>query len=459
MARNTPKSYNNLVIYEVYVRNHGPHGTFADVEADLERIRSMGVDVVWFMPIHPIGQLNKKGSLGCPYSISDYREVNPEYGTRADFARLIEKAHHLGMKVMIDVVYNHTAHDSILVKEHPEFFHQDENGNPITTVPDWSDVIDLKHPNRELADYLIETLKGWAFFGVDGFRCDVASLLPRKFWVRARREVAKVKKDVIWLAESVHAGFVEFRRAVNLHAISDSEVYAGFDLTYVYDIWPLFQAAVTGKLPPARYLEAVRFQNAIYPANFVKMRYVENHDNARILYMAPTREQALAWTAFEAFNRGAFLIYGGQESAATHTPSLFDIDKVQWGSYELQDFLTKLAKLKKDPAMQDGNFSILEAAPAVQAAWMNFKPNPEDSQMPVKVDGGLYGIFNVEHKSGSVATRLPDGTYADLLNGGTVEIKGGQAPLPASACILRFSGAIDPRPFFAELLDFGFREE
>ncbi|HZU86791.1 MAG TPA: alpha-amylase family glycosyl hydrolase [Anaerolineaceae bacterium] len=459
MAKDTPKRYNNLVIYEVYVRNHGPHGTFADVEADLERIQSMGTDVVWFMPIHPIGQLNKKGSLGCPYSISDYREVNPEYGTKADFARLIDKAHKLGMKVMIDVVYNHTAHDSVLVKEHPDFFHQDAHGNPITTVPDWSDVIDLKHTSQALSDYLIETLKGWAKFGVDGFRCDVASLLPGEFWVRAREEVAKVKPGVIWLAESVHASFVEFRRAVGLFAISDSEVYAGFDLTYAYDIWTIFQAAVTGKVPTSRYLEALRFQNAIYPANYVKMRCAENHDQLRIMDIAPSREQALAWTAFEAFNRGAFLIYGGQESAAKHTPSLFDIDKVIWGSYELQEFLTKLAKLKKDPALLDGEFVILEAAPAIQAAWMQLKPNPAAPRKPVTVEGGLYGIFNVERKSGTVETRLPDGTYTDLLNGGTVEVKHGKAALPATACILRFSGEIDPRPFYTELLDFFIKAE
>jgi hypothetical protein len=449
MAKDTPKSYNNLVIYEVYVRNHGPHGTFADVEADLERIHSMGVDIVWFMPIHPIGQLNKKGSLGCPYSISDYRGINPEYGTKADFARVIDKAHKLGMKVMIDVVYNHTAHDSVLVKEHPDFFHQDEHGHPVTTVPDWSDVIDLKHPNPALGDYLIDTLKGWARFGVDGFRCDVASLLPEEFWVLARAEVAKVKPGVIWLAESVHAAFVEFRRAVGLPTLSDSQVYSGFDLTYAYDIWTVFMASVTGKLPVSRYLEALRFQNAIYPGNFIKMRYVENHDQLRIMGIAPSREQALAWTAFEAFNRGPFLIYGGQESAAKHTPSLFDIDKVDWGSYELQAYLTKLAQLKKDPALQNGEFSILEADPAIQAAWMHFKPNPQ-----VKVEGGLYGIFNVNRKSGSAATRLPDGKYTDLLHGGTVEVKGGGVPLPEIACILRFSGAINPRPVFTELLDF-----
>ena len=144
MAFDTPNSYRNLVIYEVYVRNHGPNGSFADVEADLPRLRDMGVDVVWFMPIHPIGQLNKKGSLGCPYSIADYRAVNPEYGTKADFAHLIEAAHALGLKVMIDVVYNHTAHDSVLVGDHPNWYHQDASGKPVTTLS----LIHISEPTR-----------------------------------------------------------------------------------------------------------------------------------------------------------------------------------------------------------------------------------------------------------------------------------------------------------------------
>ena len=115
MASDTPLSYRNLVLYQVYVRNHGPNGTFQDVEKDLARIKSMGVDIVWFMPIHPIGVKSKKGTLGCPYSIADYRAVNPEYGTMADFERLLGSAHALNLEVMIDVVYNHTSHDSVLV--------------------------------------------------------------------------------------------------------------------------------------------------------------------------------------------------------------------------------------------------------------------------------------------------------------------------------------------------------
>ena len=440
MAPNTPFSYRNLVIYEVYVRNHGPNGTFTDVEADLERIFAMGVDVVWFMPIHPIGQLNKKGSLGCPYSIQDYRGVNPEYGSRKDFARFIEKAHSLGLKVMIDVVYNHTSHDSLLVAEHPEYFHQDADGHPVTTVPEWSDVIDLKHPHPGLTEYLIETLKGWAVFGVDGFRCDVASLLPQEFWIQARAEVEKVKPGVIWLAESVHASFVAHRRENGLSGLSDSEIYAAFDLTYDYDIWPIFQQAVRGVVPVKRYLEALRFQDAIYPQNYIKMRCVENHDQLRIMKLAPSRSQALAWTAFSAFNRGAFMIYAGQESAATHAPSLFDIDKVEWGAYELQPFLTRLAGLKKHPALE-GNLYFLSTEPAIQAAW-------------VGLGKGLYGIFNTSRGHGRVEVQLPDGDYLDLLTDLRVHVRDGYVDLPTDATVLEVEHPRGYRTLSFELMDY-----
>ncbi|MBM4431611.1 MAG: alpha-amylase [Chloroflexi bacterium] len=441
MAEDTPLSYRNLVIYEVYVRNHGPHDTFADVEADLPRIRSMGVDVVWLMPIHPIGQVHRKGQLGCPYSIADYREVNPEYGSKTDLVRLIEKAHALGLRVMIDIVYNHTAHDSRLVREHPEWFHQDEQGRPVTTVPEWSDVVDLKHPNEGLTAYLIETLQMWARFGVDGFRCDVASLVPQDFWIQARREVARVKPGVIWLAESVHASFVEARRFAGLTAFSDGELYRAFDLTYDYDIWPIWQAAVRGKVPIVRYLEILRLQDCIYPANYVKMRCVENHDQLRILALAPSRAQALAWTAFQAFNKGAFLLYAGQESAAEHTPSLFDVDKIEWGDHELQPFLTTLAKLKKDPAQTSGQFVLLADEPIIQAVW--YLPG-----------SSLYGLFNTQACEGQVAVPLADGMYTDLLNGAPVQVRQGQATLRGPLAILRYTGELQPKPLYSDLLDY-----
>jgi 1,4-alpha-glucan branching enzyme len=443
MASDTPTSFRNLVLYEIYVRNHGANGTFKDVERDIPRLQTLGVDVLWFMPIHPIGAVNRKGNLGSPYSIVDYREVNPEYGTKDDFIQLIESAHGRGMKVMIDVVFNHTAHDSSLVNEHPEYFHRGEDGRPATTVPEWSDVIDLAHPNPELTEYLSETLQDWVKLGVDGFRCDVASLVPIEFWVKVRSDVAKNKPGVIWLAESLHASFISMRRANGLTGVSDSELYEAFDLTYDYDIWPIWQLAVQGKVPVRRYIEMLRFQDCIYPQNYIKMHCVENHDQARIMRIAPSRAQAMAWTAFEAFNKGAFLIYAGQESGAKHTPSLFDIDKVDWGDYSLQPFLTRLVKLKKDPAQIEGRFVVMQADPAIQAAW----------EHPVK---SLYGIFNTSGKSGYIMVNLPDGTYKDILNDGQVSVRGGKMLLPESAAIIRFSDTILLRPAYSELIDYSF---
>ena len=212
-------------------------------------------------------------------------------------------------------------------------------------------------------------------------------------------------------------------------------------MTYDYDIWPIFQAAVRGDVPVLRYLEALRFQDGIYPSNFVKMRCVENHDQARIMALAPTRARALAWTAFAAFNRGAFLVYGGQESEAAHTPSLFDVDPVAWRDYPLQPFVARLAALKKDPAQVDGTFRLLAAEPAALAAWVH----PGES---------LCGIFNVAGGTGRVDVPLPDGEYADALTGAAVAVRGGATALPEAAAILRVAAPLDRVPVVPTLLDY-----
>ncbi|MCP4426232.1 MAG: alpha-amylase, partial [Chloroflexi bacterium] len=332
MMVNTQKRARSLVIYEVFVRNHGRNGTLADVTADLPRLREMGVDAVWFMPIHPIGKLNRKGGLGCPYSIQDYRSVNPKYGNKKEFETLCDYAHALGLKVMIDAVYNHTAHDSILTAQRPEWFLRDVDGRFFNTEPTWTDIIDLDYAQPELWDYQIETLKQWVKVGVDGFRCDVASVVPVPFWRRARRELDAIKSDLIWLAETVHTDFINKRRRQGWVAHSDGEVHTAFDLSYDYDIWPTWEKAVAEPTAVPAYLALLQHQKATLPATAVKMRCVENHDQSRIMDRAPSRAQALAWTAFQAFNEGAFLIYAGQESEATRQPDLFDEDKIRWGN-------------------------------------------------------------------------------------------------------------------------------
>lgn len=440
MAINTPKHYNNLVFYEVYVRNHGSKGTFVDVEKDLHRIKSLGVDVVWFMPIHPIGKVKKKGNMGCPYSIRDYRDINPEYGNKKDFERLITKAHSIDLKVMMDVVFNHTAHDSVLAMNHPDWFVQDENCKPTSTVPDWSDAVDLKYSNQELEKYLIETLLIWVKLGIDGFRCDVASLIPLEFWAKSRKAVNEINPEFIWLAESVDAKWVAQRREMGFNTNSDSELYNLFDITYDYDIWPIWHAAVQGKVKCERYIEMLRFQDCIYQQNYIKLRCVENHDRDRIMALAPSRSQALAWTAFQAFNKGAFLIYAGQESAVTTSPSLFEIDKVNWGNYELQDYITKLMLLKKDRAQVEGKFALVNSNSGIQATWIH----PE---------GSLYGMFNTEASKGIITVPLDDGIYKDLLSNRSIIIKNRKTSWHEDAVIFRYKKSFNVEPFNSFLLN------
>lgn len=432
MALDTPQTTRNLVIYELFVRNHGRNGNFADVSADLPRLKAMGVDVVWLMPIHPIGEAARKGTDGSPYAIRNYREVNPEYGTKEQFRLLCQYAHALGLKVMIDVVYNHTSPDADLARVHPHWYRRDENGRFHPTVPEWSDIIDLDYSSDPaLWDYLIETLKQWAALGVDGFRCDVASAVPLAFWERARREVAAVKPGVIWLAETVHLGFIHARRRRGLVAHADAEIHAAFDLSYDYDIWPEFAGAVAEPAAMVRtYVRALWGQKALLPSHGVKLRAVENHDQPRIMGRSRSREQALAWTAFQAFNEGAFLIYAGQEAEAMETPSLFEVDKVRWGGYSLQPFLTQLCQLKKDVAQREGAFRLLTAVPALSACWQT-------------AAGGLYGIFNVADTVDVMATPLPDGEYVDVLSERPFVVRDGETAVPDGAVIVRYDGRLD----------------
>jgi glycosidase len=414
--------FRNLVIYEIYVRNHSQGGDFQGVIDDLPRIKALGVDYIWLMPIHPIGKVNRKGSLGSSYAIADYTTVNPDYGTEQDFKRLVDTAHDLGLKVMIDVVYNHTSPDSLLAREHKEWFHLDAQGNPTTSVPDWSDIVELDHSHPELHDYLVKAIQKWSTLGVDGYRCDVASLVPLEFWDKAHAAAAAINPDTIWLAESVHPDWVAERRRNGLFALSDSELYRVFDITYDYDIFRAWERAVKGDLDTRYYLDLLYLQNAIYPVDYVKLRYVENHDTDRVVELAATRQQALAWIAFQAFNKGAWLIYAGEEAASPRKPDQFNKDVIPWKNYELTEFIQKLATLKKDPAQKEGNLYWLTSEPVIQAVWFTEATS-------------LCAVFNTAGEKGEILTAFPDGTYQDLLSGKDFNIVDHKLQIPAAVCI------------------------
>lgn len=339
-------SYRNSVIYSIYVRNHTQEGTFRAVEPDLKRIRDLGTDMVWLMPVHPIGQKGKKGSLGCPYSISDYRDTNPCYGSIDDFRHLVDAIHAHGMKCIIDVVYNHTSRDSVLLSQNPDFYWKNRDGKPGNRFEDWTDVYDLNYGNRELWEYQAETLKFWASI-VDGFRCDVASTVPVEFWKYAREEVEKVNPSCFWLGETVFSDMITGVRSTGLYIWTDNQMYEAFDAEYQYDIFRLFQGLFDGRTSLETYLYALNSQEYIYPENYMKLRFVENHDTERFASLCPDFEKRMQWLSFMFFQKGPMLIYAGQEFSCTTKPSLFDIDVFDRNGKDISSEIAQLVTMKK----------------------------------------------------------------------------------------------------------------
>ena len=396
MAENTERTWRNQVIYSIFVRNHTTEGTFEGVRRDLPRIRGLGVDVIWLLPIHPIGEKARKGVLGSPYAIRDYRAVNPEYGTLDDFRRMVDEAHRLGMRCVIDVVYNHTSPDSVLAAEHPEWFYHKEDGSFGNRVGDWSDIIDLDYTDRGLWAYQIETLKYWASM-VDGFRCDVAPLVPLGFWREARAAVESVRPGCLWLAETVDPDFISALRAEGFGCLSDCQTYEAFDICYDYDIYPVFRDYLDGAVPLARYAEAVNRQEVTYPANYSKLRFLENHDQARAAFLVPDGPSLLNWTAFSFFQKGTGFIYAGQEAGCAHLPNLFYKDPVDWTGPDRSEQFRRLCALKKHPLMADSAYTV-------QAL-------PGDVLYAVHRKGGrrLAGVFSVRGGKALVRVDVPDG--------------------------------------------------
>ena len=412
MATDTRRDLRNQVMYSVFVRNYSPEGTFEGLRRDLKRIRALGVDVIWLMPIHPVGEACRKGSLGSPYAVRDYRAVNPEFGALEDFVSLCEDIHDLGMKVIIDVVYNHTAPDSVLARTHPEWFYHRPDGSFGNRVGDWTDIIDLDYGQSGLWDYQIETLKYWARW-VDGFRCDVAPLVPLEFWLRARREVAAVRPGCLWLAETVERDFVRFLRGRGMTALSDAEAFQAFDVCYEYDVYPEYMRWLRGEIALADYAGALALQDVIYPDNYVKLRFLENHDRPRAAHLFPDPRTRRNHTAFSFFSRGMALLYNGQETGCAHRPDLFDPDPIDWRSGEdISPFIARLAALKRHPLMAEGSYTLSAYGQALLAGYRR------DSRR-------LIGLFSLDGGPTRVQVDLPDGAFENLLDGRPVRVECG----------------------------------
>lgn len=413
MAFNTDPKLQNQVIYSIYIRSHTQEGTFLSLIPDLDRIRALGTDIIWLMPIHPVGLKGRKGSLGCPYANRDYRTVNPAYGTMDDFCHLVDEIHQRGMKCIIDVVYNHTSPDSVLYVQHPEWFYKTPSGQPGSKVGDWTDVIDLDYTHRPLWDYQIESLCQWARI-VDGFRCDVASFVPVAFWLQAREAVEKIRPGCIWLAESVHRSFGCQARREGIYSARDPELYAAFDIEYEYDIREVFDAYLQGKAQLSQYLDLLNFQEAVYPDNYNKLRFLENHDQPRIASSVRAENDLVNYTAMLYFLKGTTLLYAGQEFGDTHLPSLFEQEPID--RHTGRDFSTLMAKLH----------TIKQQLGSADS----FVASGDDEKHIVLMErcgssGHFVGVFSLHSQGGEVALTVPDGSYENLIDGNMVSVRNG----------------------------------
>ena len=414
MARNTDINLQKQVIYSIYVRAHTEEGSFLSVIPDLDRIRALGTDIIWLMPIHPIGVEGKKGSLGCPYANRDYRDVNPEYGTMEDFRTLVDEIHKRGMKCIIDVVYNHTSPDAVLLREHPEFYYRDAEGNTGNKIGDWADVIDLDYGVPGLWDYQIESLMNWAKI-VDGFRCDVASFVPVEFWKMARSFVEKVRPGCIWLAETVHQSFGNLARREGFYCDRDTEDFEAFDMEYEYDIRENFDRYLKGEVVLSQWLEQMNFQEAVYPANYNKMRFLENHDQPRICANVTSESDRDNYTAMLFFLKGTTLLYAGQEFSCEHTPSLFEKEVFPRDGRDISTMIRHLSDIRHSALDADDGFKV-ETDDLNDIAVM-LRQNAERKKI---------GVFSLKSRSAKVSVPAPDGEYRNLIDDLPVTVANGK---------------------------------
>jgi len=319
-ARTAPAWLRDGVVYEVFPRDFSQDGDFNGITAHLDELKDLGVTALWLMPIHPIGEKMRKGTLGSPYAVQDYYAINPDYGTEADLKRLVSEAHKRDMKVIIDIVANHTAWDSVLMK-HPEFYKHDANGRIVPPVPEWTDVAGLNYENPELRRYMIEMLKYWinpATFDLDGFRCDVASMVPTSFWEEARVELVKVKPDIMMLAE----------------ASKPELLLNAFDIDYSWPLHGTLNNVLLEGAPASEFKRSWDESRQQFPRGSLHLRFSDNHDEARAVARFSIKG-GLAASALMFCLDGVPLLYNGMEvgdATESGDPALFEKLPIFWRS-------------------------------------------------------------------------------------------------------------------------------
>ncbi|MFV0238209.1 MAG: alpha-amylase family glycosyl hydrolase [Flavobacteriales bacterium] len=339
-----PDWVKNAVIYEVNIRQYSLEGTFNKVTEDLQRIKDLGVDVIWLMPIHPIGEKKRKGSMGSYYSVKDYKAVNPEFGTLDDFKSLVKKAHSMNMKVIIDWVANHTAWDNAWVEEDINRYTADSLGNrPIVPADtDWEDTADLDYANPSTRKSMEDAMLYWVKeTNIDGYRCDVAGMVPLDFWKELRPKLDEIK-PVFMLAEW-----------------GDPQIHEAFDMSYAWDFLHLMNDVAGKKKQIAEVKDYIAKRDSLYQEEDILMYFTTNHDenswNKTVFQRYGENHKNFATLAFTL--DGMPLIYSGQEVGNKKELKFFEKDVINWDADtdNLATFYKSLIQIyKKNPVFWTG---------------------------------------------------------------------------------------------------------
>ncbi len=403
-------------LYEVNLRQYSADGSIRAFTTQLPRLKDMGVEILWMMPIHPIGLKNRKGTLGSYYSIKDFTDVNPEFGSKTDFMEMVDAAHQLGMKVILDWVANHTAWDNVWTVTHPEYFVRDEAGQ-FQAPYDWDDVIQINHNNPGEQQAMIDAMKYWVTdFDIDGFRADLAHLTPLAFWVNARTQITPLKKNLVWLAET-----------------EEIDYHKAFDISFGWRWMHDTEDFCKGHKPFEALVETLNYYDKGFPHDALHMFFTSNHD-----------ENSWNGTSFEKYNgyvkalsvfnatwHGIPLIYSGEELPLNKRLAFFDKDPIDWsGEVALHDFYKTLLTLRsKSKAIAAGKFSrpvFIEGA--IQKKVIAFYRRMDSSVIIVLInmdDKDVEFHFSTEHIHGHY-TNVFSGEKQYLGEGGIVDLTPGE---------------------------------
>ncbi len=397
-----PEWCNNAVLYEVNIRQYTPEGTFNAFAKHLPRLKNLGVDILWIMPVNPISEKNRKGSLGSYYSVKDYKAINPEFGTMNDFKQLVNQAHELGMKVIIDWVANHTGWDNQWIYDHPDWYTTDSTGAIISPDPDWTDIADLNFESKPMRRAMIEAMNFWVKeTDIDGFRCDVAWGVPQDFWEEARASIDSVKPVYMLAEDEDHPGFLK----------------KAFDSNYAWELHHILNDVAQGKKTAQDIKAYFDGTNKKYAPGSFPIQFITNHDenswNGSEYERMGDAVKTFATLTFTI--EGMPLLYSGQEAGLKKRLRFFEKDTINWADTTMQAFYRSLIILKHtNPALWNGN----SGAPIVFAE--TSAPDQTLAFTRTKENNQLLAIFNLSPKPAECSVKLPAaGTYQDYFSGET----------------------------------------